>query len=161
MKKTLIILLLAVSGYLTSCTTSFYVVRHGEKSTTPPKDPVLSDAGLNRAQKLKNELKDKDIKKIYSSNTQRTKMTAQPLADAIGVQIETYNPLDQLPFIEKIKTSKDNTLVVAHSNTIKQVLNGLAGKEVLAKDLDESEYDNLYVIKRSKSGKTKVKAGKY
>lgn len=161
MKKTLFVLFLAISGFLTSCTTSYYVVRHGEKTTAPPKDPVLSETGMARAQRLKAQLKDKGIKKIYSSNTQRTKMTAQPLADVLGVQIEVYNPLDQLPFIEKLKSSRDNTLVVAHSNTIKQVLNGLAGKEVLAKDLDESEYDNIYVIKRSKSGKATVKAGKY
>jgi 2,3-bisphosphoglycerate-dependent phosphoglycerate mutase len=161
MKKNFYILLCLFTVGLSSCSTTYYIVRHGEKTTTPPKDPVLSEEGLKRAQKLKADLAGKGIKKIYSSNYQRTKMTAQPLADALGIQTEIYNPADQLPFVEKLKASKDNTLVVAHSNTLKQILNGLAEKEVLAKDLDESEYDNIYVVKRSKSGKPKVKAGKY
>jgi 2,3-bisphosphoglycerate-dependent phosphoglycerate mutase len=161
MKKNLYLLLFVFLTGLSSCSTTYYIVRHGEKTNTPPKDPVLSEDGMKRAQKLKADLAGKGIKKIYSSNYQRTKMTAQPLADALNVQIEIYNPADQLPFVEKLKTSKENSLIVAHSNTLRQILNGLAEKEVLAKDLDESEYDNIYVIKRSGSGKPKVKAGKY
>lgn len=161
MKKNLYLILFLFTAGFSSCSTTYYVVRHGEKVSTPSKDPVLSEEGMKRAQKLKADLKGKGIKKIYSTNYQRTKMTVQPLAEALGIQTEMYNPADQLPFVEKLRASKENTLVVAHSNTLKQILNGLAEKEVLAKDLDESEYDNIYVVKRSRSGKPKVKSGKY
>ncbi|MCP9768029.1 histidine phosphatase family protein [Lacihabitans sp. LS3-19] len=151
-RKNIFIVFLVVWA-LNSCTTSFYVVRHAEKSSTPKNDPVLTEAGMQRAERLKDILVNKKIKKIYSTQTVRTTSTAQPLSDAIHIPVEIYDAKNQTEFIATLKKSKKNTLVVGHSNTIRYIINGLAEKEVLSKDLEDNEYSNLYIVRR---GKVKV-----
>jgi 2,3-bisphosphoglycerate-dependent phosphoglycerate mutase len=140
---------------LGSCSTSFYVVRHAEKMQTNTSDPALTDEGEDRAVRLAKILVNKNIQEIYSTNYIRTMFTAQPLAELRNIEIQKYAPKEQSELIEKLKISKKNTLIVGHSNTIKSIINGLAEKEVLAKDLEDSEYGHLYLIKRGKLGKPK------
>ena len=146
---------------LSSCTTNFYIVRHAEKSTAPKEDPLLTEAGSQRAERLKSILENKGIEKIYSTKTVRTMTTGKPLADAKSIQIEIYEPKNQSALIESLKKSKQNTLVVGHSNTIRHIINGLSEKEFLKKDLEDSEYSNLYLVKRGKLGKPKVKVEEF
>jgi 2,3-bisphosphoglycerate-dependent phosphoglycerate mutase len=145
---------------LNSCTTNFFIVRHAEKSTTPKDDPILTEAGTARAEKLKTILESKNIEEIYSTNTTRTKSTANPLVQKIQKEIQIYDAKNQTEFIEKLKKSKKNTLVVGHSNTIRFVINGLGETEFLKADLTESEYDNIFIVKRG-SGKPKVERVKF
>lgn len=146
---------------LNSCTTNFYVVRHAEKSTSPKDDPVLTEIGSHRAEKLKYILEKKRIQRIFSSQTVRTVTTAKPLSDASKLNIEIYDPKNQTDFIESLKESKQNKLVVGHSNTIRHIINGLAESVVLSKDLKDAEYSNLYWVKRRKLGKPKVKVQQF
>jgi 2,3-bisphosphoglycerate-dependent phosphoglycerate mutase len=146
---------------LSSCTTSFYIVRHAEKSSTPKEDPLLTEAGSQRAERLKLILENKSIEKIYSTKTVRTTTTAKPLADAKKLDIEIYEPKNQTAFIETLKNSKQNTLIVGHSNTIRHIINGLTEKEFLKKDLEDAEYSHLYWVKRGKFGKPKVRVQEY
>lgn len=146
---------------LSSCTTKFYVVRHAEKSTSPKEDPLLTEAGSQRAERLIGILMNKGIEKVYSTKTVRTTSTAKPLADARKLEIGIYEPKNQTAFIETLKKSKQNTLIVGHSNTIRYIINGLAEKEFLKKDLEDSEYSNLYLVKRGKLGKPKVKVREF
>src|SRR5688500_10878370 len=84
---------------LVSCSSrTIYIVRHAEKvaaSDTTVKmnasDPPLSEAGKVRAIVLREELENKKIRHIFSSNYIRTISTAQPLVEATGVQLEIYN----------------------------------------------------------------------
>ena len=146
---------------LSSCTTSFYIVRHAEKSTSPKEDPLLTEAGSQRAERLETILENKKIERIFSTQTVRTVSTAKPLSDALKQQIEIYDPKNQTAFIETLKKSKQNTLIVGHSNTIRYIINGLAEKEFLKKDLEDSEYSNLYLVKRGKLGKPRVKVEEF
>jgi broad specificity phosphatase PhoE len=129
-----------------------YIVRHAEKITTSDSigkmtanDPPLSEAGKVRALVLKNELADKHIGHIYSTNTIRTRSTAEPLSEAIKINIELYNSIDSL--ISAIKSAKGNVLVVGHSNTVDDIVNKLCGQVKIASDLKDGEYDNLFVVK--------------
>ncbi|MCP9757512.1 histidine phosphatase family protein [Lacihabitans sp. CCS-44] len=135
-KKNTFIAILVV-WVLSSCTTSFYIVRHAEKSTIPKEDPLLTEAGSQRAERLKTILEHKGIEKIYSTKTVRTTTTGKPLADAQKLEIEIYEPKNQTALIETLKKSNQNTLVVGHSNTIRHIINGLAEKEFLKKDLKD------------------------
>lgn len=146
---------------LSSCITSFYVVRHAEKSTSPKEDPLLTEAGSQRAERLKVILANKGIEKVYSTKTVRTTSTAKPLADAQKLEIEIYEPKNQSVFIETLKKSKQNTLIVGHSNTIRYIINGLSEKDFLKKDLEDSEYSNLYLVKRGRYCKPRVKVEEY
>ena len=109
-------------------------------------DVPLSEAGLIRAEKLKDILKDKKIKFIFSTNTQRTLSTARPFSIVSATEITIYNPKDST-FTGRLKKLKKNTLIVGHSNTIDNVVNELAGYIYLPGDIPDNEYNNLFVIK--------------
>ena len=146
---------------LSSCTTSFYIVRHAEKSASPKEDPLLTEIGSQRAEMLKIILEKKGIEKIYSTKTVRTMTTGKPLADAQKLEIEIYEPKNQSALIETLKKSKQNTLIVGHSNTIRHIINGLSEKKFLKIDLEDAEYSHLYLVKRGKLGKPRVKVEEY
>ena len=142
---------------LFSCSSvKYFVVRHAEKEIpsagtvmNTPNDPPLSPAGKVRAIELREELKDKNITHIFSTNTIRTISTAQPLNELRGAtNIEIYNSKDSLDyFIQKLKAiKKGNSLIVGHSNTVDDIVNKLCGQIKVPKDLPDSEYDNLFII---------------
>lgn len=142
--------LLLTTMVLLSCkTTTYYIVRHAEKETanTMTGDVPLSAAGKQRAEALKETLEKESIKHIYSTNFVRTKSTAQPLADAIHVAIEIYDPKDPA-FINKLESVEGNVLIVGHSNTVDDLVNGLTGKKEISGDLPDSEYGDLFVVKK-------------
>ena len=64
-------------------------------------------------------------------------------------------------FIQRIKAiKKGDILIVGHSNTIDDIANKIAGSTVVPGDLDESIYDNLFILKR-KGDKYVFTNGKY
>lgn len=138
--------------FLLSCkTTNYYIVRHAEKATasntTMSNDVPLSDAGKQRAEALKEILQKEHIKHIFSTNYIRTKSTVQPLADAIHIPIKIYDPKDST-FISKLKSLEGNILIVGHSNTVDDLVNGLSNKKEIAGDLPDSEYGDLFIVKK-------------
>jgi len=159
MKAFCIVLLIAL--VITGCSHSYYVVRHAEKgsSATNPSDPPLSSEGEKRAEALKEELKRNKIQKIFATSTQRAMATARPLGVAAGVLIENYGPLPTQEFLQQLKAQKKNVLIVGHSNTVDDIVNGLSGKIEL-QDLPDTEYDNLYII-TYKGKNVKVQKKKY
>lgn len=153
------LIIFSLSVVLFSCTNTIYVVRHAEKASgidmatmKPTTDPPLTIEGEERALALKQKLGSKNIKHIYSTNTVRTISTARPLKELyIGMPIQIYSSkADSMEaFIQKIKTiKKGDVLIVGHSNTIDDIANKLAGSTVVPGDLKDSEYDNLYILKR-------------
>ena len=147
------LLILAVVIFTSCKTTTFFIVRHAEKdANTMTSDVALSDAGKQRAEALKELLKDKKIGTVYSTNYIRTKSTAQPLADAVGVTIQVYDPRDTT-FIRRIvntgnKDKEGNMLIVGHSNTVDDIVNALMGRRVVPGDLPETQYGDLFVVKK-------------
>jgi len=134
-----------------SCTHTYYVVRHAEKATQEANmssDVPLTEQGKQRAEQLKEILKNKKIGLVYSTNTIRTKSTAQPTADYFHLPIETYGPRPDSAFIALLKSKKKNTLVVGHSNTVDDIVNMLTGKKEVAGDLPDTEYNNLFIVKK-------------
>jgi broad specificity phosphatase PhoE len=144
---------------ISSCGNTFYIVRHAEKAPVEAgatqmqaSDPPLSADGELRAVELREKLRGEHIEYIFSTNYKRTKSTAQPLNELRGsTLIETYSPQKDSAdaFIQKLKAiKKGNVLVVGHSNTIDDIANKLCGSTVVPADLKDSDYDNLYEIKR-------------
>ncbi len=134
-----------------SCSHSYYVVRHAEKASKEANmtsDVPLSEQGRQRAEALKVIMKDKKIRSVYSTNTIRTKATAQPTADEFHLTIEIYGPRPDSGFISLLKSINKNTLVVGHSNTVDDIVNMLCGEKKVPGDLADNEYDNLFIIKK-------------
>ena len=137
---------------LLACSRSVYVVRHAEKiaptdsvAKMMTNDPPLSEAGKVRAIVLKDELDSKHIRHIYSTSMIRSRATAEPLSQAIHVDMESYSNVDSL--VNLIKSIRGNVLVVGHSNTVDDIVNKLCGQTRIAADLKDNEYDNLFVVK--------------
>ena len=154
-----------VSVCLLSCSQKIYVVRHGERAgpadslgRMAPNDPPLSEAGKVRALVLRDDLRNKHIRHIFSTKTVRTLSTAEPLSEAIHVSVDVYLNADSL--VQAVLRLKGNTLIVGHSNTVNVLVNKLAGTTVLAGPLGDNEYDNLYVI-RMKGKKPHVQRLKF
>lgn len=133
----------------------FIIIRHAEKDTTisgsqmMQADPPLSSKGQERAQSLISKFRKYKIDKIYSTNYDRTKSTALPLANFIGLSINNYDPGNLKAFADgliRIENQSKTILIVGHSNTSPRLVNLLLGKE-LYKDLDESVYNQYWVVK--------------
>lgn len=159
------IFFLAITIGFCSCGISnitYYIVRHAEKavvdSTVKLSDVPLSEQGAKRAGQLKTKLENKNVKYIFSTNTVRTKATAEPLSITINVPIQIYNGTDT-GFVQKLKHLNENVLVVGHSNTVDDLVNGLLGKPVL-KDLTESQFGDLFIVHKKKN-KFTYEGGRY
>jgi len=155
--KILCLCLLVLS--LTACSHTYYIVRHAEKAapnSAMTTDVPLSDAGKARATALKEELRDRKIRQIFSTNTTRTKSTAEPLREALGLTITQYGPAPDSAFIRQLKQIKSNVLIVGHSNTVDDIVNGLTNRQTIPGDIDDAAYDNLFVVKYKKFFGTKI-----
>lgn len=147
MKLRTLLSIALVAGLFVGCSShTLYLVRHAEKEATPANDPPLTVEGKVRAEVLKDSLQDKNIKNIYSTSTLRTRSTAKPLAEKLGIAIYSYNT-DTLWEVAKHlrKVSGGNALVVGHSNTLLPLLDQLPVTHQ-KKTIPESDYDNLFVV---------------
>ena len=136
--------------------TVIYLVRHAEKEKTKG-DVHLTKEGRARANNLKSILKDEQLDFVYSTRFNRTQETAEPSATQHQLNIQEYDHGKLEAFGQSILDNHrgKKVLVVGHSNTTPKLLNFFMGKEV-KEMINESDYENLYVISVSKKGKAKA-----
>lgn len=125
-----------------------YLVRHAEKQKGD--NPGLTKAGEARAEALKNRLLDKNIRYIHSSDYRRTLQTAAPLADALGLEVQIYDPRDLLGISDTVTTIAGNHLIVGHSNTTPQLAAILSAQ--VMDEMPETEYDRFIEVRLSPNG---------
>ncbi|MBA3673394.1 MAG: histidine phosphatase family protein [Chitinophagaceae bacterium] len=134
--------------FFTSCqsTNEIYIVRHAEKSAEPASDPHLTTDGKFRAEILKDILKDKKIKAIFSTEKNRTMETAAPLSRLLNIAVQYYRN-DTLPgFLKTVAKLKKNSLIVGHSNTTVTMISSLRLPQTITY-IPEDDYDNFFIIK--------------
>ncbi len=144
-------------------TTTVIFVRHAEKASLPEGDPGLSEAGKQRAAELARQLVDADVvpgvgvDAIYSTSYRRTVETARPVADALGLQIMTYDAADTEAFLETVVHEYKGKiiLVVGHSNTVPEMIANMGASKNVP-EIAEGEYDNIYIVSIPWFGKTKT-----
>jgi broad specificity phosphatase PhoE len=144
---------------LSACTAqnspkTIYIVRHAEKQLEG-NDPELAFVGEVRAKKLAQILEKEAIKRVLSTDYNRTRNTAQPTAAAAGLTLEVYDPKNQETLVADLRASEGNVLVVGHSNTVSQLANAFVGEGEKFADLTDLEYDFIYIVTLEKNG-TKV-----
>jgi len=122
---------------------SIYLVRHAEKQSEL-KNPSLTACGLVRANQLAHTLSKAKITSVYSTSYQRTRQTAQALADLTGLAVKNYNPSNLEQLAVQLQQNKENTLIVGHSNTTPALAELLSGQKV--DPLTEDDYQFLYQI---------------
>jgi phosphohistidine phosphatase SixA len=142
--------------------TKIFIVRHAEKEAG--KDPVLTAAGNARAGDLMRILQNEGVQKIYVSRLRRTQNTADSLRVQLKIDTVHY-AADTLcdDLVNTIMEHRDfgkTILIIAHSNTIPQIIRKLGVQDYPYGDIPDNDYDNLFVITYKKE-KAKLKQVKY
>ena len=137
------------------------LVRHAEKEAVPVDNPVLSEAGWDRASALATMLERADINHIVTSQLDRTILTARYVAESRGLEPEKVQTSGGLlnhinGVVEAIHRRPDGEaiLVVGHSNTIPRIVNTLVDGDF--QDLEDSNYSTVYIVTLSVSHDPRV-----
>lgn len=133
--------------------TIIYLVRHAERATDHPSDPTLSAEGSARALELARLLADAPLTRIFSTDFRRTRLTAAPVAEAHGLEVELYEPRGEGlgAAAEMLRSTPGHHLVVGHSNTTPEMVAALGGDPVSA--IEEMEYDRIYLVVVDRDGR--------
>ncbi|WP_405382409.1 SixA phosphatase family protein [Maribacter sp. LLG6340-A2] len=126
---------------------TFYLIRHAEKIRSNPDDadPELNQKGLGRAMHWAEILNDVELDAIYSTNYNRTSMTAAPTSVKKNIDVQYYDP--RIVDIEQFKADNlnKNVLVVGHSNTTPEFVNLLIGEDKYP-EIDDNENGTLFIV---------------
>ena len=120
-----------------------YLVRHGEKAAVG-QDPELTPQGQARARNIATILGRAGITAIFSTPYARTRQTARPLATALGLEVQSYDPRAPKALVEKVKALTGPVLVVGHSNTLGELVKLFGGTP--GAEIGDEEYDRLYQL---------------
>lgn len=147
--------------------TTIVLVRHAEKATNPPDDPPLSETGRARAQALLDALGNARIDAIYSTQYARTRSTAQPLADAAGVDLTIVRAAQgEPPYIatvaERARTEHPGgvVVIVGHSNTLGPTIAALGGPDDIG-ELPDEAYDRFFIVLVQEGEPTRLIRARY
>jgi 2,3-bisphosphoglycerate-dependent phosphoglycerate mutase len=144
------VLLLLVAGtvlglrwFCCGAPTTLFIVRHADRAGA---DDALAPAGVARALALAQVLAREPLAAIYHSDTRRTRDTAAPLAQALGLTPLERPALAVQPLVEEIFSEQrgKRALVVAHSNTAVQIIAAAGGPSL--PNIADEEFDNLFVL---------------
>lgn len=144
-------------------TTSVIILRHAEKaSTLDDDDPVLSEAGQQRALRLAEVLGSERIDAIYVSDTRRAQLTAAPLAARLGRAVEVRSGQDIDGLIAEIgeRHVGGRVVVVGHSNTVPSLVQKLTRGEARI-ELRDDQYDALFIVTVTRFGPPAVVTLRY
>jgi len=120
------------------------IVRHAEKASGEGNDPPLSDAGRARAETLSRMLRDSEISAIFTTEFKRTKETAAPTAIALKITPTVVRATEIATLADKLRELHGNALVVAHGNTIPDLIKTL-GIDVPV-NIPENDYDHFLIV---------------
>lgn len=130
------------------------IVRHAEKADAMSPDPELSADGVDRAKRLVKKIGRFKPGAFYSTDFKRTRSTVEPLAKKRGLAINLYDAKKPQELLDEILKSKTKRFLIAgHSNTVPGLVN-LITKKNLFKNLDDTEYSVIWLIK-FKNGRLK------
>ncbi len=127
--------------------TVVFIVRHAEKmDDTENPDPVLSEEGEARADRLARMLVNQRLGAAYATEYKRTQQTVAPAAAAVGIAPTVVEAAGVKELAEALKTRHkgQSVLVSGHSNTVPALIAALGvEKEIVVKGGD---YGNLFVV---------------
>jgi broad specificity phosphatase PhoE len=159
-------LLMATWSFVTPVCADHLVVlvRHAEKQTG--QDPVLNEAGTQRAEALALALRHLDLDAVFTTQLKRTRLTGEPTAKAAKLEITVVAANDDLDAhlaetAAAVRAMPDGStvLVVGHSNTVPGIIGALGGPAL--EDLGKKEYNQLFVLHVKTSGKAQLIVSTY
>ena len=134
-------------------TFTIYLIRHSEKDLLSENqlDPPLTTCGVERSEYLASFFEDINIKNIYTTNYLRTIKTAMPTTLSKKLSINYYESKNLKLFSEELLNSKQNSIVVGHSNTTPILAGLLTGIDM--NPIDENIYNRIYKVIISQNNK--------
>ncbi|RUO62087.1 SixA phosphatase family protein [Pseudidiomarina insulisalsae] len=136
------VLLMSGGASLMAAEFTVYVVRHGEKAVAES-NPPLNEKGQERARALAKLMAKVELQAVYSTPYRRTEQTVAPLAQAKGLNIQSYRAGEAEQLVRQLREQGENALVVGHSNTVPGLVRSLGGS---SEELTEQHYGDLFVL---------------
>ncbi|WP_297793630.1 histidine phosphatase family protein [uncultured Eudoraea sp.] len=129
---------------------TYYFIRHAEKirSNSEDIDPELNQKGLGRAMHWAEILNDINLDAIYSTDYERTTMTAAPTSVKQEITVQYYDPSDINIEQFKMNNLGKNVLVVGHSNSTPDFVNKMLGEEKY-EAMDDYDNGSLFIVQIS------------
>lgn len=121
-----------------------YLVRHAEKAEDGTDDPPLTLAGQIRVRLLRQLLSDARLTHVHTTDWKRTRDTARPFAEGLGVEPTIYDPRRLEALAASIRSTPGTHFVAGHSNTTPMLVAALGGDPF--DPIHELEYDRLYIV---------------
>jgi hypothetical protein len=117
-----------------------FFARHTEKETGL--DPSLTEAGKRRAKALAQLMANAGVTNVFSTDTRRSRETAEATAGAIGRAVQLYS--DTTSLVDEINSLPlgSRVLVIGHSDTPGPLTTALGATDAI--QIGEDEYDYLF-----------------
>ena len=140
----------------------YYLIRHAEKDTQKT-DPILSEAGIKRAERLTEIMRQSWLDAVYTTLTSRTMLTVDSITQYKGLSNNIYTNDNMKETFTGVMNSRsvNRVLIVGHSNTIPPLANFLYGKTHFQKTIDDKTYDNFIIVVQQRDSTKKVYELKY
>lgn len=140
------------------------IVRHAEKASQTDSDPVLSDAGTQRARDLAAALADARVGSVVTTQYQRTRLTAADVLAATGLTpiVVTAGGATHAADVAaaiRARPAGEVVLVVGHSNTVTPIIAALGGPKL--PNICDSQYANMYVLEMNGANAPKLIRASY
>jgi broad specificity phosphatase PhoE len=97
-----------------------------------------------RAETLLRMLRDSEISAIFTTEFKRTKETATPTAIALKISPTVVRAKETATLANKLREQHGNALVVAHGNTIPDLIKAL-GIDVPV-NIPKNDYDHFFIV---------------
>ncbi len=130
-----------------------FLLRHAEAAGGSA-DPALTEEGRQRAEAIAQQLRDVPFEAIYTTDYRRTRETVAPLAEALGLEPQLYDPRDLKGAAERLRGSGGPVLVVGHSNTTPALVSLLGGAP--GAPIAHDDHDRLYWLDGNRTRRLKA-----
>lgn len=135
----------APTGEATAAATDakVWLVRHAEAGSGP--DPALTPAGVARADAWHATLGSPALRRVYATDTGRSRETAGAIAADAGVEVDIYDPAHPEALVRLLMERGEPAVVVAHSNTLNELAQAL-GADPHQPPVAHDEHDRVYTM---------------
>ncbi|MGA1841460.1 MAG: VWA domain-containing protein [bacterium] len=140
----LALILCSTSVFGENNVTTVLLVRHADRADDYD---YLSLEGWVRAKELTHVARKAGVTVIYSTDTQRTLDTVQPMSHLLGLEPIKYDFSDEDELADQILSTDEGevVLVVGHSNNVLIIAQEL-GANIISENISHTNYDNLYIV---------------
>lgn len=147
-------------------TTTVIFVRYADVDSGDESNPGLNSAGQRRAEELVRVIGDinvvASVNAIFATQFRNTQETAEPLAKSLQMPVQVIDADNVRGLTDLIlqEYKGDIVLVITNRKALPQLIQRFHGSKNLP-EIEDSEYDNLFIVSIPWYGKVKTLRLKY